>query len=33
MKMKKLLKKPELVSPAGDWTALRSAIEGGCDSV
>ena len=33
MKMKKQVKKPELVAPAGDWTALRSAIEAGCDSV
>ena len=27
------IKKPELVSPAGDWSSLYSAIEAGCDSV
>ena len=26
-------KRPELVSPAGDWPALRSAVAAGCDSV
>jgi U32 family peptidase len=26
-------KKPEIMSPAGDWTALRAAIEAGCDSI
>lgn len=25
--------KPELLSPAGDWTALYTAVEAGCDSV
>jgi len=25
--------KPELVSPAGDWSSLRSAVKGGADSV
>lgn len=28
-----MIKKPELVSPAGDWSSLMSAIEAGCDSV
>jgi len=28
-----MIKKPELVAPAGDWSALRSAISAGCDSV
>ena len=31
--MKKQVKKPELVSPAGDWSSLHSAIEADCDSV
>lgn len=29
----KILKKPELVSPAGDWASLYSAVEAGADSV
>lgn len=28
-----ILKKPELVSPAGDWASLTAAIEGGADAV
>lgn len=28
-----MIKKPELVAPAGDWSALRSAMAAGCDSV
>ena len=31
--MNKSIKKPELVSPAGDWSSLYSAIAGGCDSL
>ena len=31
--MKKKIKKPELVAPAGDWSSLRSAIASGADSV
>ncbi|MCQ9205909.1 MAG: U32 family peptidase [Omnitrophica bacterium] len=31
--MKNNIKKPELVSPAGDWSSLRSAISSGADSV
>ena len=31
--MKKKIKKPELVAPAGDWSSLRSAIAAGADSV
>lgn len=27
------MKKPELVSPAGDWSSLNSAVRAGCDSV
>lgn len=26
-------KKPEIMSPAGDWTCLRAAVEAGCDAV
>lgn len=29
----KTLKRPELVSPAGDWSSLYSAVEAGADSV
>ncbi len=25
--------KPEILSPAGDWTSLNAAIDGGCDAV
>ncbi len=32
-KQNKLLKKPELIAPAGDWAGLVSAIEAGADSV
>lgn len=31
--MRRIGKKPELVSPAGDWSALYSALEAGADSV
>ena len=31
--MKKKNKIPELVSPAGDWCSLHSAVSSGCDSV
>jgi len=31
--MKKMVRKPELVAPAGDWCSLRSAIAEGADSV
>ncbi len=31
--MKKTVKKPELVAPAGDWSSLRSAIASGANSV
>lgn len=31
--MKKELSKPELLSPAGDWTALYTAVDSGCDAV
>jgi len=33
LKMKKMIKKPELVAPAGDWSSLRSALASGADSV
>lgn len=26
-------KKPEIMSPAGDWTSLRAALDAGCDAV
>ncbi|MDD5634394.1 MAG: U32 family peptidase, partial [Candidatus Omnitrophica bacterium] len=29
----KNIKKPELVSPAGDWCSLRSAVNAGADAV
>ncbi|HID98582.1 MAG TPA: U32 family peptidase [Thermodesulfobacteriaceae bacterium] len=28
-----ILRKPELLSPAGDWTCLRAALNAGCDAV
>jgi len=31
--MKKGIKKPELVAPAGDWSSLRSAVASGADSI
>ena len=31
--MKKIVRKPELVAPAGDWSSLRSAIASGASSV
>ena len=31
--MKKIIVKPELVSPAGDWPSLVAAVEAGADSV
>jgi len=31
--MKKVVKKPELVAPAGNWSSLRSAIASGANSV
>lgn len=33
MEKNKILKKPELVAPAGDWAGLVTAVEGGADSV
>ena len=30
---RKIIKKPELLSPAGDWPSLLSALKSGCDSV
>jgi len=31
--LKKIIKKPELVAPAGDWAGLVTAVENGADSV
>jgi len=31
--MKKIIKKPELAAPAGDWSSLRSAVASGANSV
>ena len=32
MKSTALMKKPEIMSPAGDWTSLRAALDAGCDA-
>jgi putative protease len=32
-KMKKTLRQPELMAPAGDWTMLRTAVKSGADAV
>jgi putative protease len=31
--IKKIIKKPELMSPAGNWTTLRAAVKAGADAV
>lgn len=31
--MKSVIKKPELMSPAGDWISLRSAVNAGADAI
>ncbi len=31
--MKRLLKKPELMAPAGDWTMLRTAVKAGANAI
>ncbi len=31
--MKQINKKPEIMAPAGDWTSLRAAVQGGADAV
>jgi putative protease len=31
--MKKVIRKPELMAPAGDWTMLRAAVKSGADAV
>ncbi len=33
MNSKLQIKRPELVSPAGNWSSLKSAVKAGCDSV